>query len=173
MDHCMDAAFTQCTTEPVSLSSLQDCRVAMLAVHRASASLVPPSAQLSFISLHGFSMYRGQEQLSKKSFPGASQASGEVFGQRVIGCLTQPPTGLREQSFRLSGRRQESYGPARRGSSPGPVLACEKPTHKLDSFRLFHCQGCAQAHNGFWPLHILRFRRLLPPPLMASLACWT
>lgn len=66
MDHCMNAAFTQCTTKSVFLSSLHDCRVAMLAVPWTSARPVLPSAQLTFISPYGFSICdRGQEQLSK------------------------------------------------------------------------------------------------------------
>lgn len=66
MDHCMNTAFSQNTTEPVSLSSLCDCRVAMLAVHWASACSVPPSAQLSFVSLpRVLHQYRGKEKLPK------------------------------------------------------------------------------------------------------------
>lgn len=39
----------------------------------------------------------------------------------MIKCLTRPSIGLREQSFSLSGRGQESCGPVRRGPSPGSL----------------------------------------------------
>lgn len=171
MDYCRNDAFTPCTAEPVSLSSLQDCRVTSLTVHRASAHLAPPSARLSFINLPWVLHVQGARATTEKSFPGVSQASSGV-----IKCLTRPSIGLREQSFSLSGRGQESCGPVRRGPSPGSLPGRPLPPPPCIpqvSFRLSCCQGCVQARNGFCSLPILRFRRPLPPSLMASLACWT